>query len=304
MNPKNLILFDDTNVSRCWARIFLESLARPKGEIVPVLLTIRGLGEEVPIEISGIRQLLDKDLAAKGKFLSSTVASTIFPISMWNPKLNRQELFDRYLGTLKQLKKCKQNHKGIYFERLLKHGPTECNQLDFFLRSRLENGNHRRSVLQAAIVDPIKDLTNQPVRGFPCLQQVSFVPFGDGELAVNGFYGSQYVYEKAYGNYIGLINLGRFIAHEMKLRLTQLNCFTGIATLGVPKKAWKTSQEKSGRSLVKWVRNKVYLHSNRLLAEMDNHLRQLFGLCPFSANQLDDTLCRNCIDSTCSGYSN
>jgi thymidylate synthase len=133
---------------------------------------------------------------------------------------------------------------------MIKYGPNDYNQLDFILKSRLENGNRRRSILQIAIVEPEKDITNQRVRGFPCLQQVSFAPFGNGELAVNGFYGSQYIYDKAYGNYVGLLNLGRFVAHELGLKLTQLNCFTGIACLGNVSKASVSNLAGKLRKLV------------------------------------------------------
>jgi hypothetical protein len=36
-----------------------------------------------------------------------------------------------------------------------------------------------------------------------------------------------------YGNYLGLIQLGRFMAHEMHLNLTAMTCVTTIAVLEV-----------------------------------------------------------------------
>jgi len=64
------------------------------------------------------------------------------------------------------------------------------------------------------------------------MQQVVFTPCGNGEMTVTAFYAVQYLFEKAYGNYLGLCRLGNFMAHEMGLRLTQLTCIASIAQIG------------------------------------------------------------------------
>ena len=71
--------------------------------------------------------------------------------------------------------------------------------------------------------------------GFPCLHQVCFTPLGGNGregLAVTGFYATQHVFEKAYGNYLGLCRLGHFVAHEMNLRLVRMTCIAASARLG------------------------------------------------------------------------
>jgi len=81
---------------------------------------------------------------------------------------------------------------------------------------------------------PTLDLNNARQQGFPCLQQVAFVPEPHaGTLHVIGFYPLQYIFERAYGNYLGLIQLGRFMAHEMQLSLTAMTCVSAIAQLEV-----------------------------------------------------------------------
>jgi hypothetical protein len=52
---------------------------------------------------------------------------------------------------------------------------------------------------------------------------------------VNAFYATQYMVERAYGNYVGLCRLGRFVAHELDLPLVRFTCFAGIAECEVPK---------------------------------------------------------------------
>ena len=39
------------------------------------------------------------------------------------------------------------------------------------------------------------------------------------------------VFDKAYGNYLGLARLGVFMAHEMGMSMAQLNVMVGVAKL-------------------------------------------------------------------------
>jgi hypothetical protein len=52
---------------------------------------------------------------------------------------------------------------------------------------------------------------------------------------MNAFYATQYMVERAYGNYVGLCRLGQFVAHEMERHLVRVTCFTGIAECEMPK---------------------------------------------------------------------
>jgi len=53
---------------------------------------------------------------------------------------------------------------------------------------------------------------------------------------VNAFYATQQIFNKAYGNYLGIARLGAFMAHEMNIPLQAVNIFVGIAKLGDVKK--------------------------------------------------------------------
>ena len=85
-------------------------------------------------------------------------------------------------------------------------------------------------MLQVAIFDPARDHVADAQLGFPCLQQVSFEPTTAG-LVVNAFYATQQIFDKAYGNYVGLVQLGVFMAQQMEMRLARLNVVVGIAKL-------------------------------------------------------------------------
>jgi hypothetical protein len=88
----------------------------------------------------------------------------------------------------------------------------------------------RRSLLQATTFDPERDHVASAQLGFPCLQQVSFEPTPAG-LVVNAFYATQQIFDKAYGNYLGLAQLGAFMSREMGLPLARLNVMVGVAKL-------------------------------------------------------------------------
>jgi len=69
------------------------------------------------------------------------------------------------------------------------------------------------------------------------MQQIAFVPMAKtSALHVVGFYPHQYLFQRAYGNYLGLILLGRFVAHEMHLTLANMTCVSTIADLEVSAK--------------------------------------------------------------------
>ena len=228
----------EENLSRAWARAFLGVMERGVEEISPLCVAVEGLDEGRPPEELIIRGALDVALAEHGEFSCRTVANTIFPTGLWIPNLGRERLFERYARILPMLKKADtRNRNGTYFQRLTSFGPEGKNQLEHVI-STYARGNRRRSALQAGLFDPSEDHTNQPLRGFPCLQYVSFAPFDNTKLRVTGVYSTQYLFEKAYGNYLGLYDLGRFMAHELGLELAQLNCIASVAKRGgLPKKS-------------------------------------------------------------------
>jgi hypothetical protein len=51
-------------------------------------------------------------------------------------------------------------------------------------------------------------------------------------LAVSAYYPTEYIFDRGYGNYLGLCHLGEFMAHEMGLNLVRLNCYINAPGLG------------------------------------------------------------------------
>ncbi len=66
--------------------------------------------------------------------------------------------------------------------------------------------------------------------GFPCLDHVAFTREGD-QLVVSAFYASQLIFDRAFGNHLGLCRLGAFMAEQMQLDFVQLSCHVGAAKL-------------------------------------------------------------------------
>lgn len=227
------ITFSFPNISLAWAKVFLDLARSPPYERSPVVVNV-----DLPIpgtigEESSIRRILDSALAANSESTVETVASTIFPNSMWNPNLARAQLYERYLRVWPRIRKCRSNHNGTYFHRMIAFQGRQgqvVNQLEHVIATR-ESGNHRRSALQLAIFDPSEDHTNQRQRGFPCLQQVALVPGEDESLRLTAFYAAQTFFEKAYGNFLGLSRLGFFISREMGLRFAGITVVASLALL-------------------------------------------------------------------------
>lgn len=232
-------MITDTNLSRAWVRGFLAVTEPGPGKIVPMVVTITDIDPARPIESEPIRQVLDRALAQQGAASCATVANTIFPRSMWNPAAPRAQLFARYERAFPRIKRADGANKyGTYFERMIAFGkhptiqPQGVNQLEHIINT-YHRKNRRPTALQVAILDPAKDHTHQPRRGFPCLQQVAFTPDSQqGELEVTGYYAHQHLFQKAYGNYLGLYHLGQFVAQELGLRLTRVICMASVAARG------------------------------------------------------------------------
>ena len=226
------LIIEEDNLSVAWARAFIRVV--DAGEIAPLTVVIRGFSGGEPLEVEPIRQLLDDALGVEEKPLScDEVANTIFPISLWNPRADRQQLYERYLQIMPRVLRDHRNRHGVYFQRLIAFGhngadKVSVNQLERIIQT-WHRGNRRRTALQAGIFDPHKDHTHQRRRGFPCLQQVTFAPQGADGLAVTGYYATQYIFKRAYGNYLGLCRLGRFMAQEMGRQLTQVTCVASPA---------------------------------------------------------------------------
>lgn len=234
-NPEPLMI-SAKSVSEAYSRILLHILGHPGNEIAPLVLTIDGFdqGYDIP-EDPKVRTALDALLGKKKKRDVEDVAYTIFPQRLWTmAQGDRAKLFEFYKMAFPfyRAQNPKANGKGLYFERLMMYGrgPCDGNQLEWILSQYESRPGVRRSMWQATTFDPERDHNATAQLGFPCLQHVSFVPTKAG-LVANAFYATQQLFDKAYGNYLGLAQLAAFMAHEMGIPLARLNVTIGVAKL-------------------------------------------------------------------------
>lgn len=242
MSTEAPIIFEHSNLSVAWSHALLEVMKPGRRNLRPIVLTIGGFTGQQPPEVQALRDALDERLITLGKNASDISALTIFPYKMWVRRGRPQcepfsELcINRFLPRMR--KRDARNQYGTYFERMMgysgtrRDGPRVVNQLQFVIDLLNRDRRPRESALQMCCFDPAKDHTGQPVRGFPCLQQVGISYDDQNNLAVNAFYPMQYVFDRAYGNYLGLCQLGEFIAHQTKLRFARMTCFIGKPELG------------------------------------------------------------------------
>ena len=248
--PPELILAN--NISHGWGRAFLKVIESTPSTQSALLLSV-GFENGVVGEDDDIRSAVDVMLGrSEKKYPSDVSAMMIFPYQQWlrrgrppHDAFARWYL-DQFLPRLKARNRL--NRTGTYFERMIAYRgtkrPRRARDPEVIVRDQLghiinvwrrdarKGRRPRHSALQVACFDPAKDHTGQPLRGFPCLQQISFSYDDDDGLAVEAYYPTQYVLDRGYGNYLGLANLGLFMAHQLGLRLARLNCFVAHPELG------------------------------------------------------------------------
>lgn len=231
------LLIEDEDLSLAWGRVVRHVVSHKGKEVSPLVVSITGFGEDgTVVETPEIRVALDDLLAEQGFKDIENVAFTIFPQRYWKMAHgDRKKLFSSYIRAYPRLRKMniKSNKDGLYFERLVAYdaeAPNNGNQLETILQRYQRTHSVQRMQLQASTYDPRRDQTGTAIQGFPCLQHVTFVPTS-GELVLNAFYATQQLFVRAYGNYLGLAQLGAFMAHEMGLKLARVNVHIGIEKL-------------------------------------------------------------------------
>lgn len=221
------VLIENLNLSQSWIFILRRITENSGTEISPLILTITDFNDP-----GNIRKCLNEHLNLHGLQSVETVSETIFPESLYEyVKYDREALYNAYRHNFPRIRKIDNgNRNGTYFERMIAFN-NDINQLEIIISSLIRSTVKRRSKLQASIFDPTKDHTNKPFQGFPCLQHVTFYKSENGGLILNSFYAVQYLYRRAYGNWLKLINLGNFVAREAGLELERFNCFIGVEQL-------------------------------------------------------------------------
>ncbi len=117
------------------------------------------------------------------------------------------------------------------------------NQLDHAitrLRRLREQGKQRGNQFEVGLATPADEAMAMPVAvpgrdrqtiGFPCLSHVS-LSLQKGVVHMSAMYRNHEFVERAYGNYVGLGRLLRFVAHQSGWPMGELTCVSASVTLG------------------------------------------------------------------------
>ncbi len=240
-------LITEKNLSIAWARAFLHVHMETDDALI---VALRDFDSDIPLQDAEISTALDEKLTSLDVPRIDHTALTIVPYERWlrQGKVSIEELSDWYLKHfLPRLKaRCLKNRHGTYFERFIsysgikqKDGKWEVNTvnqiayvINFWKNAQKSERRPRRSALQLSCFDPAKDDNGAALAGFPCLQQVSFTYHEAGSLELSAYYPTQYLLERAYGNYLGLCQLGHMVAHSLGVKLTRFTCFVAQPELG------------------------------------------------------------------------
>ena len=82
-------IIQNSNLSLAWADTFLKLMDPGVSELIPLIVVIEGFNNGQPEENDIIRNELDSTLNKLNMSSCETVANTIFPRSLWNPRTAR-----------------------------------------------------------------------------------------------------------------------------------------------------------------------------------------------------------------------
>lgn len=248
-----------SSLSEAWLLALEQTVDSPGGRMAHLMMTVTQPG----LEITCIRDGIERELALTGQQSVDTVAGTIFPRSLysdpglaWHPRLRAEQqhaldkaaadLYDRYLSSLSLLRTVRANEIGTYFSRMISwpgKGPGGINQLARVIHRLRDvrrcgratenkidldtsaDGLNGATILEGAQICAADD---KRTRGFPCLVHLDFSLL-NGELHCAAIYRHHYLIDKAYGNFIGLSNLMQFLCQQSGVGMGELVVLAGVA---------------------------------------------------------------------------
>ncbi|MEU0509149.1 hypothetical protein [Amycolatopsis sp. NPDC006125] len=239
-----------STVSEAWYRAVTATRATADNKVFHLVVSI----EDPIAEHEAARQEVDKLLANRGLQTIDTVANTIMPTALAQLCDTHEELVEKYRARYEVIQRFPKNSWGTYFGRLVaypigsgKH-PAPVDQLAPVIKAlhgdRVIRAQYETAVAtagDAARPSEINDpgiLIHHPSRGRhgrggPCLSNIAFQREADRVHAV-AHYRSHYLVERAYGNYLGLGRLVRYVAKQAGLNVGHLTVVAGYAQIDGP----------------------------------------------------------------------
>lgn len=154
------------------------------------------------------------------------VSSTIFPENLYLLSNTREDLYRKYINRL--YPKAKFGNWGTYFHRMISY-PINGNSINQ-LENIITKINSRVYHSKAAFTIYIQVPGNETVRkmGAPCLNYAA-VQIESNKIGLLAVYRNHDFLKKAYGNYLGLCNLIKFLSMETNMDAGPLTCISSHA---------------------------------------------------------------------------
>ena len=159
----------DTNLSRAWARLFLQIFDSRRTELLsPLTLSLTGFDADGGVAETAVgrpRSPLDRTpSSSSARFPSkpSSLHRSFLTGCGRSPEAIASRLFSLYAGAFPRYVAMDRaaNGRGLYFERMTNFSravPCDGNQLEFILSRYNERAGVRDTMLQVAIFDPARD---------------------------------------------------------------------------------------------------------------------------------------------------
>jgi thymidylate synthase len=147
------------------------------------------------------------------------VMNTVFPQKSLDNSTDRNAFYDRYR---KAHRRSKHKRWGTYFERLIRFGAKEENQLDNVIWALNRWKNNPHAALTIHLSSPETD-SLRPL-GAPCWHYGEFLCPDRHTIELVVVYRNHDYFNKALGNFLGLARLLRFVCRETGRNPGRLVC--------------------------------------------------------------------------------
>jgi len=226
---KPIVICEDS-FQRAWAQAFLE-LSANQWDAWNIVVQINQ-----PELFNNEINTLFENFANNNNLISPKhVAHTIFPQTFFTNGISKEKLYYKYWKFFKRKRREPRSGWGTYFERMINY-PTPKGDIDQ-LGGIINNINNRPKNYGASytivIPCPHKDLNK--IMGAPCLNYITIqtenVPNQENMKIINmlAVYRNHDFTKRAYGNYLGLCNLLKYIAHETNSLIGTFTCVSSHA---------------------------------------------------------------------------
>jgi len=184
---------------------------------------------------NGNNILLENFAKRNGLISQKYVANTIFPQTFFSNGISRTKLYKKYWRFFNRPRKEPRHRWGTYFGRMIEY-PVPNGSIDQLgiiidnIRTRPKNYGSSYAIV---IPCPHKDL--KKIRGAPCLNYITIQTENAAEpnstkiINMLAVYRNHNFTERAYGNYLGLCDLMKYITNETNSQIGTLTCISSHA---------------------------------------------------------------------------